>query len=79
MTIDMKQLYREEKVLIGCNSLMTSLKEAAEDLNGMTAAFERGELSVSKDEDLEKVGIEDAVKAYDGVRGGDGKKYVIVF
>ena len=78
-TFDMKQLYREEKSLIGCNSVLAALSETAMDLRAMKAAFESENLHVPKEDELEKVHIDDAVKAYDSVRNGDGKKYVIVF
>ena len=78
-TIDMKQMYREEKMLIGCNSVLAGLSETAMDLKAMTTAFESEQLLVTKEDDLEKVYIEDAINAYNMVRNGGGKKYVIVF
>ena len=78
-TVDMKQMYREEKMLIGCNSVLAGLSETAMDLKAMTTAFESEQLLVTKEDDLEKVYIEDAINAYNMVRNGAGKKYVIVF
>jgi NADPH2:quinone reductase len=78
-TFDMKELYREEKMIIGCNSALSSLQETASELNGMTTHFESGGLQVASEKDLELIGIENAVEAYESLKNGERKKFVIVF
>jgi NADPH:quinone reductase len=78
-TFDMKHVYREEKILIGCNSVLAELHETATDLETMTAGFENGSLQVPKETDLEKIRIEDAVDVYKMMGNWQGKKFVIVF
>jgi NADPH:quinone reductase len=78
-TFDMKHVYREEKIIIGCNSVLAGLPETATDLETMTAGFENGSLQAPKETDLEKIRIEDAVDVYKMMGNWQGKKFVIVF
>ena len=78
-TFDMKHVYREEKIIIGCNSVLTELPETATDLETMRAGFENGSLQAPEETDLETIRIEDAVDAYKMIANGQGKKFVIVF
>lgn len=79
LTFDMKALYREEKSIVGSNSVLTPSKDTAAELRLMTPEFESGKLHVEKEEDLVLVGIKDAVEAYGNLKNAHGKKYVIVF
>jgi NADPH:quinone reductase-like Zn-dependent oxidoreductase len=76
-TFDMKQLYREEKMIIGCNSLLQTLPEAAKELGGLTPGFEDGSLQAPNESDIETIRIEDAVNVYQ--TKGNSKKIVISF
>ena len=79
-TFDLKQVYREEKVIMGCNTARQELSEAAVEMKSMTAEFENGCLQAAKETDLEKIRIEDAAYAYEMMKDGQGrKKFVIVF
>jgi NADPH:quinone reductase len=78
-TFDMKHVYREEKIIIGCNSVLAEQPETATDLETMTAGFENGSLQAPKESDLETIRIEDAVDAYKMIGNGQRKKFVIVF
>lgn len=79
-TFDLTHVYREEKVIIGCNSVPAELSETAVELKGMTKGFENGILQAAKETELEIIKIEDAVDAYERMRNGrGGKKFVIVF
>ena len=79
-TFDLRQVYREEKVIIGCNSVLAELPETAADLKEITAGFENGSLQAAKDTELETIRIDDAVDAYERIRSGQGgKKFVVVF
>jgi len=78
-TFDMKELYRDEKMIIGCNSTLSSLQDTAEGLRGIMAPFEAGQLQVANEKDLESIGIEKSVEAYEGLKNGERKKFVIVF
>jgi NADPH:quinone reductase-like Zn-dependent oxidoreductase len=46
VTISLRDFYREEKTLVGCNSLKCSAEEMAEELKSMTSMFESGELKL---------------------------------
>jgi NADPH2:quinone reductase len=76
---DMKHVYREEKIIIGCNSVLAGLPETATDLETMTAGFENGSLQAPKETDLETIRIEDAIDVYKMMGNCQGKKFVIVF
>jgi NADPH:quinone reductase len=78
-TFDMEHVYREENMIIGCNSVLVGLPETVTDLETMTAGFENGSLQAPKETDLEKIRIEDAVDAYKMMGNGQRKKFVIVF
>lgn len=51
-TFDLNQVYREEKVIIGCNSVLAELHETAIELKDMTAGFENGSLQAAKETEL---------------------------
>lgn len=79
-TFDLEQVYREEKVIIGCNSVLAELPETGIELKAMTAGFENGSLRAANEAELETIGIENAVDTYEIMRNGPGgKKFVIVF
>ncbi|KAF2157087.1 GroES-like protein [Myriangium duriaei CBS 260.36] len=75
-TFDMKQLYREEKIIIGCNSVRSKISDTAKDLTLTTSAFEMGDLQAPTESSLEQIEIDHAVEAY---QSGAAKKFVIVF
>jgi NADPH2:quinone reductase len=78
-TFDMKQLYRDEKMIIGCNSVLTDQRETARELEAMIARFDDGSLQATQDTDLEMIGMDEAVEAYEIMQNGkDRKKFVIV-
>lgn len=79
VTIDMKYVYRNEIALVGCNSLLSTMVETARDLEEMREGFENGTLTTARETDLKKVGIDDAVEAYEQMGRGKGKNFVIVF
>ncbi|CAD6594436.1 MAG: hypothetical protein ASARMPRED_009438, partial [Alectoria sarmentosa] len=70
-TFDVEQVYREEKAIIGCNSVLAELPETAIELKAMTAGFENGSLRAANEAELETIGIENAVDTPHVVRGGD--------
>ena len=79
LAVDMKYVYREEIAIVGCNSVLAKLAETAKDLEGMLEGFENGRLTTVREADLNKVGIEEAVDAYEKMGSGKGKNFVIVF
>ncbi|MCJ1297877.1 hypothetical protein MMC08_000665 [Hypocenomyce scalaris] len=79
MFINMKSLYRREHILVGCNSVEHSPEEMGDLLGKMAPLFESGELKATKDKDLIKVRIEDALEAYERAGERGGAKYVIYF
>jgi len=77
MTFNMKQLYRKEQIIVGCNSVNYTGEEMASILRTLTPEFENGTLTAYPDEDLIKVGLEEAIASYSVVRERWGKKVVI--
>jgi hypothetical protein len=74
----MKQLYRKEQSIVGCNSVSYTSEEMATILRTLTPEFEKGTLTVLPDEDIIKVRLgEEAVAGYSVVRERSGKKLVI--
>jgi NADPH:quinone reductase len=78
-SFDMKHIYREEKTLIGCNSVLSRLTDTAKDLAAMRLGFESGKFRVVEEEKLKKISIENAVDAYNSTKTSSSKKIVIVF
>ena len=79
LAVDMRYVYRKEIAIVGCNSVLATGEETAKDLEGMLEGFESGKLATVREEDLNKVGIGEAVDAYEKMGSGKGKNYVIVF
>ncbi|SCU84905.1 LAFA_0D12728g1_1 [Lachancea sp. 'fantastica'] len=64
LTFDMKDLYRHEKSVIGCNSLSYDAQTLALDMAQLTLDFESGKLQPSRDEVWTTVSLEKAVDVY---------------
>lgn len=79
LTLDMKNVYRKEQMIIGCNSLIYTPAESAMYLSSLVARFERAEIVALSDDELIKVPIEQALEAYEKVGARCKGKYVIVF
>jgi len=76
--IEMLEFYRKEKMLVGCNSLLYSVEELAEDLKEMTPKFEEGSLKAAKPGEWTEVKLEDGVQAYEKAGQRGAGKFVIV-
>ena len=76
-TIDMKYVYRNEISIVGCNSVLMTMMEAATELEGMLKGFESGAITTLKDTDLKKVPLEEGVDAYEQIGSGKAKNIVI--
>lgn len=78
LVIDLKSFYRQEKSLVGCNSLSYSAEEMAKEMTAMTAEFEKGTLVPPDEKTWTKIGLDQALDAYAkaGLKGAG--KYVIV-
>jgi NADPH:quinone reductase len=77
-TFDAKAAYREEKSIIGCNSVLTELVDTATDLRSLTSEFENGQLQAPSEETFEIFSLNKALDAYESMRKGSRKKIVIV-
>ncbi|SCV00974.1 LANO_0F09494g1_1 [Lachancea nothofagi CBS 11611] len=77
LVVDMRNLYRQEKTLIGCNSLSYSVQGMAQELAAMTSKFEEGTLVPGSEDIWTKIGLEQAVDVCKGVYKEVGK-FVIV-
>lgn len=76
--VDFKQLYRLEHSIVGCNSVEHSGHEMAKSLQEMKASFESGELQPADVARYTEVELEKVVGAYEEMRHGTKKKFVIV-
>lgn len=76
--IDMKDLYREEKSILGCNSLLYSMKEMTEQMAALTEEFEKGVLVGAKEGEWTEVKLDDAVEVYGKAAAGTKQKFVFV-
>jgi NADPH2:quinone reductase len=77
-TFDMKNLYRREASIIGCNSLKYTIDEMGDVLRKLAPSFESGALKTEQDERLIKVGLgNDALDAYAKIKSRAGGKYII--
>jgi NADPH:quinone reductase len=76
--VEMVDFYRNEKMLVGCNTLLHSVEEFAEELKSLTPKFEDGSLKPATPGEWNELKLEHGVQAYEkaGVRGGG--KFVIV-
>ncbi|SCU85381.1 LAMI_0C11056g1_1 [Lachancea mirantina] len=78
LTVDMKDFYRHEKCLIGCNSLSYSAQELARLMGEFTLEFENGKLIAPREEIWEKIPLNQAVGAYQRALEDSSHKYLIV-
>lgn len=78
LVIDLKSFYRQEKSLVGCNSLSYSVQEMAKEMAAMTTEFEKGTLVPPDEKKWTKVGLDQAAEAYAKAGHEGAGKYVIV-
>ena len=76
--IEMVDFYRKEKTLVGCNTLVYSVEEFAEELKVLGAKFESGSLKPAKEGEWNEAKLEDGVQAYEKSGQKGGGKFVIV-
>jgi NADPH:quinone reductase len=76
--LEMVDFYRKEKAVVGCNTLVYTVEEFAEELKVLGPKFEDGSLQAAKPGEWNEAKLEDGVQAYvkAGQRGGG--KFVIV-
>jgi len=78
-TYDMKDVYRKEKSIIGCNSLNYSAEEIGKILQGLTKGFEAGLLRATREDKLVLVRLgPQTLNAYEEISRRTGRKFVIV-
>ena len=79
-TFDLLHVYREQKSIVGCNSVSQDQSETARELTSMYEGFENGSLEAANDDSFPKISLQEAPDAYAlMMSGGARKKYVIVF
>ncbi|SCU93370.1 LADA_0G02718g1_1 [Lachancea dasiensis] len=78
LSIDIKDFYRQEKSLIGCNSLSYSMSEIAEQIRSLGADFEIKKLMPPSQGLWTEIGLEQAVEIYKSGSASTGK-FVVVF
>jgi len=74
----MRDLYRAEHSIVGCNSLQYSAEEIGANLSELVEGFESGQYEAVSEENIQTISLEKAIEAYEAVRRKDGRKYVIV-
>jgi NADPH2:quinone reductase len=77
-SFEMRDFYREEKSLIGVNSLRYSANTMAKELIAMVPLFESDEVKVKADDVWEEVKLDDAVQAYEKAKQKATAKFVVV-
>lgn len=77
-TFDIFQAYRREIELVGCNTGNYTVEEVAEDLRVLKGWFESGELRARGEEEIEEVGLEEAVEKGYWREGRNSKKGPVV-
>lgn len=78
-TFDLKNLYRNEQEIIGCNSLSYSAAELATVLQAMQQLFEEDELKAPAEEQLVVMDLDTALEVYENPKKFGKSKAVIVF
>jgi NADPH2:quinone reductase len=78
MGFEMDKLYRKEQGILGCNTLLYGTEETGKMIGKLAGWIESGRLSAPKTEGLVKVGLDGAVQAYEEMRGGGKRKFMIV-
>ena len=77
--VNLKKLYGMNQEILGCSGLAYGAVEQGGWLRELVPKFESGGLKGIAEQELTKVSIDDAVKAYEEVGKRSGKKYVIEF
>ncbi|KAH8809232.1 chaperonin 10-like protein [Xylogone sp. PMI_703] len=79
LTVEMTNFYRDEKSLIGCNTLLYSVKEMGAVLQQITEMFDKGALDPLQLGGAWKTAkLDDAVDVYEAAGKPGGGKYVFV-
>lgn len=81
VTLNLRDLYRANHSIVGCNSVGVSAAEMAQSLAEMTTWFEDGQLTAPDETSFTKVDIADLKAAYEDQASGKvkGKKYMLGF
>ena len=81
LPINLRDLYRLNHILVGCNSVAIPLVEMTEALAEMGPWFDSGEIEAPKESSFTKVGIEELAQAYEDTATGKakGKKFIVEF
>lgn len=77
LEIEMRDFYRQEKSLIGCNSLSYSAKEMSSELATISTMFESERLKVPNIDAWTVVDLKQAVEVYQNAEQQQSSKYVI--
>lgn len=78
MNVELKDLYRLERSLVGCNSVEHSAAFMADLFRKMSPLFESGKMTPPDLSRWEKIKIDDVAKAYEEMAQGSRKKFAIV-
>ena len=78
VAIECTQFYRMEKSLVGCNTLLYSVEEFAEQMVKLTPSFENGLLKGAAKGEWTEVELDDAVDGYGKAGQRGAGKFVIV-
>jgi len=76
LTFDMHHVYRQQKAIIGSNSVLQSLEETAATLAELTPLFEQGILQAPS-ERYTQIPLHEAVGAYQALGANGREKYMI--
>ena len=74
LAVNLRDLYRFNHVIVGSNSVLSSISEMAEALEELTPWFDSGDLEPPNEAGLTKVGIEGFAQAYEDTISGKAKR-----
>lgn len=76
--IEMVDFYRNEKTLVGVNSLLYDVEEFVDEMKRMSVLFEEGLLVAAKEGEWSEVRLEEGVEGYERAGKRGGGKVVLV-
>lgn len=78
LEIDMLQSYRKNQSFVGTNTLVYGPEEFVPVLREVGGMFETGKMEAPAEEGLVRVGLEGVVDAYEEMKKGGRRKFVVV-
>ena len=78
LAFDMTDFYRKGKTVVGCNTLLCSVREFADLLKGLTPLFEKGDLLPAEEGEWAHIKLENGVEAYEKAQQRGAGNFVFI-